>query len=137
MLTGMGARRQPLMLIITTAGANIEGPCYDKRRQVIEMLEGTVPDEELFGWILTLDEGDDWTDPKMLAKANPNHGRVGVQEYLESQQAKGDPLGALHQHIQNQALERVGQRKIRLLQHGRLDAPAKTPTLTDEQFEGQ
>ena len=40
MLTGMGARRQPLMFIITTAGSNIEGPCYDKRRQVIEMLEG-------------------------------------------------------------------------------------------------
>ncbi|NJA60657.1 terminase large subunit domain-containing protein, partial [Streptomyces sp. NEAU-H3] len=50
MLTGMGARRQPLMFIITTAGADIEGPCYDKRRQVVEMLAGTVPDEELFGW---------------------------------------------------------------------------------------
>ena len=84
MLTGMGARRQPLMFIITTAGADIEGPCYDKRRQVIEMLEGTVPDEELFGWIWTLDEGDDWTDPKMLAKANPNHGVSVFQDYLEA-----------------------------------------------------
>lgn len=62
MLTGMGARRQPLMFIITTAGSNIEGPCYDKRRQVVEMLNGTVPDDELFGYIWTLDEGDDWTD---------------------------------------------------------------------------
>ncbi|RMN71189.1 terminase large subunit, partial [Pseudomonas savastanoi] len=88
MLTGMGARRQPLMFIITTSGADIEGPCYDKRRQVIEMLEGTVPDDELFGWIWTLDEGDDWTDPKMLAKANPNHGVSVFQEYLESQQAR-------------------------------------------------
>jgi phage terminase large subunit-like protein len=88
MLTGMGARRQPLVLIITTAGANIEGPCYDKRRQVIEMLEGTVPDDELFGWIFTIDEGDDWTDPKVLAKANPNIGVSVFREYLESQQQK-------------------------------------------------
>lgn len=88
MLTGMGARRQPLMFIITTAGADIEGPCYDKRRQVIEMLEGTVPDDELFGFIWTLDEGDDWTDPKMLAKANPNHGVSVFQDYLESMQAR-------------------------------------------------
>lgn len=88
MLTGMGARRQPLMFIITTAGADIEGPCYDKRRQVVEMLEGTVPDDELFGFIWTLDDGDDWTDPKMLAKANPNHGVSVFQEYLESQQAR-------------------------------------------------
>lgn len=88
MLTGMGARRQPLMFIITTAGANIEGPCYDKRRQVVEMLEGTVPDDELFGWIWTIDEGDDWTDPQVLAKANPNIGISVFQEYLESQQQR-------------------------------------------------
>lgn len=88
MLTGMGARRQPLMFIITTSGSNIEGPCYDKRRQVIEMLEGTVPDDELFGWIWTIDEGDDWTDPRVLAKANPNIGISVYREYLESQQQR-------------------------------------------------
>lgn len=88
MLTGMGARRQPLMFIITTAGANIEGPCYDKRRQVVEMLEGVVPDEELFGWVWTIDEGDDWTDPAVLAKANPNISISVYQEYLESQQQR-------------------------------------------------
>lgn len=88
MLTGMGARRQPLMFIITTAGANIEGPCYDKRRQAIEMLSGVVPDDELFAWIWTIDEGDDWTDPKNLAKANPNIGVSVYREYLESQLAR-------------------------------------------------
>lgn len=71
MLTGMGARRQPLMWAITTAGYNIEGPCYDKRREVIEMLNGSVPNDELFGIIYTVDEGDDWTDPQVLEKANP------------------------------------------------------------------
>ncbi len=35
------------MFIITTAGYNIEGPCYDKRREVVEMLDGTVPNDEL------------------------------------------------------------------------------------------
>lgn len=89
MLTGMGARRQALMFIITTAGDNIEGPCYDKRRQVIEMLEGIVPDDELFGWIWTIDPGDDWTDPNVLAKANPNIGVSVFREYLESMQQRG------------------------------------------------
>lgn len=88
MLTGMGARRQPLMFIITTAGSNIEGPCYDKRRQVIDMLEGVTPDDELWGWIWTIDEGDDWSDPKVLSKANPNIGISVYQEYLESQQQR-------------------------------------------------
>lgn len=88
MITGMGARLQGLMWIITTAGANIDGPCYDKRREVIEMLAGTVPDDELFGIIYTIDEGDDWTDPKVLAKANPNMGVSVYAEYLLAQQAK-------------------------------------------------
>ncbi len=88
MMTGMGARKQPLMFIITTAGKNIEGPCYDKRRQVIEMLEGVTPDEELFGIIYTIDEKDDWTDPAVLAKANPNIGVSVYRDYLESQQRR-------------------------------------------------
>ena len=88
MLTGMGARRQPLMWAITTAGYNIEGPCYDKRREVIEMLNGTVHNDELFGVIYTVDEGDDWTDPAVLAKANPNYGVSVYSDYLESQQRR-------------------------------------------------
>lgn len=86
MLTGMGARRQPLMWAITTAGYNIEGPCYDKRREVIEMLNGSVPNDELFGIIYTVDEGDDWTDPQVLEKANPNtdeDGGYAVPEALD------------------------------------------------------
>nr|DAH83221.1 MAG TPA: Large Terminase [Caudoviricetes sp.] len=88
MITGMGARRQALMFIITTAGSNIEGPCYDKRREVIEMLTGVVPNDELFGWIWTIDEGDDWTSPKILAKANPNFDISVYADYLISQQQK-------------------------------------------------
>lgn len=87
MLTGMGARRQPLMWIITTAGFNIDGPCYDKRREVIEMLE-TGGNDELFGVIYTIDEGDDWTKPEILEKANPNIGISVYREYLLSQQQR-------------------------------------------------
>lgn len=88
MLTGMGARRQPVMWAITTAGYNIEGPCYDKRREVIEMLNGSVPNDELFGVIYTVDEGDDWTSPDVLEKANPNIGVSVYREFLLSQQQR-------------------------------------------------
>lgn len=88
MLTGMGSRKQPLMWSITTAGYNIDGPCYDKRREVIDLLNGTVLDDELFGIIYTVDEGDDWTDPKSLYKANPNIGVSVDADYLLSMQAK-------------------------------------------------
>ncbi|OXL33905.1 terminase [Enterobacter mori] len=72
MTLGMGARSQPLTLIITTAGTSLESPCYDKDKQVKEMLNGHVPNERLFGLVYELDEGDEWTDPTNFIKANPN-----------------------------------------------------------------
>jgi len=136
MLTGMGARRQPLVLIITTAGSNIEGPCYDKRRQVIEMLDGSVPDEELFGWIFTIDQGDDWTDPKVVAKANPNIGVSVFQNYLESQQQKAIKTARFTNTFKTKHLNVWTSAKTGFYN---LEAwrACKDETLTLEQFEGQ
>lgn len=86
MLTGMGAREQGLMFIITTAGFNLAGPCYDKRRQVQQMLEGVMPNDELFGIIYTIDADDDWQDPAVLRKANPNFAISVSDEFLAKQQ---------------------------------------------------
>lgn len=86
MLTGMGAREQALMFIITTSGFNLAGPCYDKRRQVQQMLDGVMPNEEMFGIIYGIDVGDDWQDPAVLKKANPNFGVSVGADYLLKQQ---------------------------------------------------
>ncbi|HHF7996740.1 terminase large subunit [Escherichia coli] len=136
MLTGMGARRQPLMWAITTAGYNIEGPCYDKRREVIEMLNGTVPNDELFGVIYTVDEGDDWTDPAVLRKANPNMGISVYSDFLLSQQKR--------------AMNNARQANVFKTKHLNIWVSARAAyfnlvswrncedeTLTIEQFEGQ
>lgn len=87
MVTGMGARRQPLMLIITTAGSDTAGPCFDLYRNVQQMLAGVVPNETMFGMIFGVDEADDWQAPESLRKANPNFGvSVGADYLLEQQQ---------------------------------------------------
>lgn len=82
MQTGMGAREQPLLSIITTAGSNLGGPCYEKRRDVVRILEGQVEDETVFGIIYGLDEGDAWDDPENLKKANPNFGVSVFEAHL-------------------------------------------------------
>jgi phage terminase large subunit-like protein len=86
METGMGARQQPLMLVITTAGYNIAGPCHDKHDELCKVLDGVVRNEELFGVIFGIDASDDWADPKSLIKANPNYGVSVDAEFLQSQQ---------------------------------------------------
>ena len=87
MATGMVAREQPLLVMLTTAGSDVAGPCYEKHGEVKKMLDGIVPNEELFGMIYGIDEdADDWTDPKALAKANPNFGVSADAEILLSRQ---------------------------------------------------
>jgi phage terminase large subunit-like protein len=85
MQTGMGAREQPLLSIITTAGSNLGGPCYEKRQDVIRILEGTVKDESIWGCIYNLDEDDAWDDPRSLIKANPNYGVSVFADFLQAQ----------------------------------------------------
>src|SRR5690606_14204785 len=90
MQTGMGAREQPLLSIITTAGSNLGGPCYEYRRDVVRVLEGQEEDDRLFGIIYSIDEGDRWDDPNSLIKANPNYGVSVFEPFLlsELEQAK-------------------------------------------------
>lgn len=85
-VTGMGARRQPILLIITTAGSNIAGPCYDKRKEVIDKLSGTKTYDDLWGIIFTIDNEDDWDKPESLRMANPNFGISVGDEWLLQQQ---------------------------------------------------
>lgn len=86
MQTGMGARSQPLMLIITTAGTDISGPCYQHQAELQKVLDGVIDNDQRFGIVFTVDEDDDWTDEQALIKANPNYGVSVDAEFLRGQQ---------------------------------------------------
>jgi phage terminase large subunit-like protein len=99
MQTGMGAREQPLTAIITTAGYNLGGPCFDKHSEAKKMLDGLIENDELFAMIFSIDlepyelngvtyPADDWADPKTLIKANPNYGVSVDGDFLQAQQRR-------------------------------------------------
>ncbi len=79
-----GARSQPLISAITTAGSDRSGICYELRDYTIKVLEGVVQDETWFGVVYTIDEGDVWHDPKVWRKANPN---LGISVKLDDMEA--------------------------------------------------
>ena len=93
MQTGMGARSQPLMLVITTAGTDISGPCYMHQQELHKILEGIVENDQRFGIVFGIDEGDDWTSEDAIRKANPNFGVSVDADFLKLQQrdAIADP----------------------------------------------
>lgn len=81
--SAFGSRKNPLMWIITTAGFDTNGVCYEQHLAVKKMLEGAVVADHLFGIIFTIDEGDDVFDPKVWAKANP---MLGITPTVRSMQ---------------------------------------------------
>lgn len=83
--SAFGARRQPLMFIITTAGFNKSGACYAYRENVIKVLREVNEDDTLFGIIYTLDANEEWDDPRMWIKSNPNLGVSLSADYLADQ----------------------------------------------------
>lgn len=100
MVTGTGSRAMsptgPLVLIITTAGTDTGGPCYERYTHARNVLAGVANDPELFAIIYGIDEDDDWTDPAALSKANPNMGVSIDKDFLlrEQQKAKDNPAKA-------------------------------------------
>jgi len=76
--TAMAKRTASLLFVITTAGFDTSGICYEVRSFCAKMLAGEATDESQFAIIYTLDDGDDWLDEVLWKKANPNWG-VSVQ----------------------------------------------------------
>lgn len=100
--TSTSARKNSLIWLITTAGFNRAGICYEQRGYVLKILSGAVKDDSFFGVIYTIDPerkefidgkevtipGDDWTDPISWQKANPLWGVSVVPEDIERKARK-------------------------------------------------
>ena len=70
--TARGAREQSLLWLITTAGTDRSGICYERRTHITKVLDRVIDDPTMFGIIYSIDEKDDPMDPSTWAKANPN-----------------------------------------------------------------
>jgi len=83
--SGQGMRENPMQVIITTAGFDKLAPCYELRTTCTEILSGVKDDDSQFAVIYTLDETDDWKDPAVWCKSNPNLGVTVRPAYLQEQ----------------------------------------------------
>lgn len=84
-----GSRAQPLAISCTTRGFNLSGFYKELEDSAIEVLKGVKEDDSLFTLIYTLDEGDDYEDPAVWKKCQPNLGVSVFPEFVEQQITKG------------------------------------------------
>lgn len=74
METATGARRQPLVWWITTAGSDPLTPCGDQHHYACQILDRVIVDETCFAFIAHADDDDDPYAERTWKKANPNYG---------------------------------------------------------------
>jgi phage terminase large subunit-like protein len=84
LIQGMGARRQPLDITISTAG-EIKTYGHELYEASKAIFADPSLDPETYVSIYEAAADDDWTDPKVWAKANPNLGISLKLEFLESE----------------------------------------------------
>lgn len=83
--TSTGAREQPLEILITTAGYDRNSICYEMHQKALGVLAGEINDPEFYAVVYAADETDDWTDPDIWRKANPNLGVTISLDYLQAE----------------------------------------------------
>lgn len=93
---GMSARRQPLMVMITTAGTVRECIYDDMYEYASKVADGVIHDDRFLPVLYELDDRAEWTDYKCWEKANPGLGRIkkleDITEKVERAKTNGKDL---------------------------------------------
>ena len=92
MTTSTGARRQPLVVALTTAGYDRKSICWDIWKYALAVRDGAIKDPTFLAEIYAADPDDDWTSPEVWRKANPNLGVSVKLEDLEVRCARAQEM---------------------------------------------
>lgn len=90
--SGFGAREQPMLSAITTAGYVLDGICVEIEDYLVAVLRGETADDSIFGYVYSLDEGDDPFVEGNWIKANPGLGSIKNWEHMRTQARKARAL---------------------------------------------
>ncbi len=85
MKSSQGAREEPLLMTITTAGFDTESFCYSLRTYCTEILAGEKNDDSQFAIIYTIDPEDEIDNKDIWLKANPNLDVSVYRNFLEAE----------------------------------------------------
>lgn len=149
--TSIGKRKQSMLWVITTAGSDRAGICYEVRGYVAQILNDTLirhdgmgykvegnaaQDETQFGIVYTLDDEDDWTTEAALQKANPNWNVSVMPEILIPLQQKAIQMPSAMNNFLTKHLDIWVNASVAWMDMRAWDKCAD-PNLSIDQFEGE
>ena len=123
LVTSHGSRDNPLDFVITTAGVGddphsiaMERPGY-----AAKVLSGVATDDSLWAFVTTADKEDDWTDPDVWAKANPNLGVSVSRRFLVDQCNRAQHSAAYENAFRRYYLNQWTEQAVRWLSVSKWD----------------
>lgn len=96
LVSGMGARSEALVLVISTAGYGTTNPLIEEYEYARKILAGAIDDDSYLALLYELDKGDQWDDLSVMRKACPSIGVTVPLSYFDEQlrQARVIPKSA-------------------------------------------
>lgn len=122
LVTSMGARRQPLTVITTTAGFDKHSLCYELWDYAEKVAAGIITDDSFLAVIFAAAKDDDWKDPATWAKANPNFGVTVQQSFYEQECQKAISLPSYENTFRRLYLNQWTEQDVRWLSMDAWDA---------------
>ena len=115
LLTSMGKREQPLMIVVTTAGHDRGSICWELHQHAKRVLDDPMVDPSFLPVIYAADATDDWTDERVWEKANPNLDISIKRDYLREQCQRAKENPALENVFRNLHLNQWTEQAVRFL----------------------
>ncbi|MBF0232498.1 MAG: terminase large subunit [Desulfamplus sp.] len=81
--TSQGARLEPLMMNLSTAGSDRHTILWEKREYAVKVRDNVIDDPAFLPVLYEAPQDADWTDPAVWALANPNLGRSIFPDFLK------------------------------------------------------
>ena len=96
MVTSQGAREQPLLIMITTAGIyDPNSICWEVHDYAIKVRDKIIIDPTFLPIIYSADLEDDWTKEETWKKANPGYGTIISPDYIKRECEKAQQIVAM------------------------------------------
>lgn len=128
-----GARRQPMLLFITTAGDSTDETVWaDEHSYAEQVVRGTLVDDTYFAYIATLDKADDPFNEAVWIKANPGIGTSPSWDDMRTEAAKAKASPARRPAFFRLRLNRRGSLESRFMPMEAWGACADDPVVPDD-----
>ena len=121
LITSTASRIQPMVVHITTADFNRESICNEKLDYAEKVRDGIVQDKSFLPVIYAASQTDDWQDPKVWKRANPNFGISVSPDYFKMQCRRAIETPSFENTFKRLHLNIMTEQDVRWLQIERWD----------------